>query len=266
MELKKLSDRTVKEYTYYLHRLERYSLDQESINNFIRQNNNNVARSFLRNIKQFVIEEPSLNFTTEEKLRITSLLIKPITGTKKNTKEKIVITQDQMKILHNNAPKESVRLMILISYYCSLRADELLKIRGIDFNWFEWQENKEKNGVLKITGKRNKISNVFVPSFLMYRIRTFIIRVYDKKKSGLLFRITYNKWYRFIGKLSEKYIEKKITPHVFRRSMATHLLEKGWDIKEIQEQLRHKDISTTQVYVQISKKHLESKYNEFVNN
>ena len=165
MELKKLSDRTKKEYLYYLDKLNKYSLDQESINNFVRKNNNNVARSFLRNIKQFVLEEPSLNLSAEEKLKINSFIIKPITGTDKKAKEKIVITQDLVKLLHNKAPKEGIKLMILVSYYCSLRADELLKIRGIDFNWKEWQENKEKNGNLKVFGKRNKINTVFSLSY-----------------------------------------------------------------------------------------------------
>ena len=67
-----------------------------------------------------------------------------------------------------------------------------------------------------------------------------------------------------IQKISKKInLEKKISPHTFRHSFATHMIEGGADLRAVQEMLGHESITTTEVYTHLDKDYLRSNILEF---
>lgn len=136
-----------------------------------------------------------------------------------------------------------------------IRVHELCNLKFSDFD--------VKRSVLKIFGKGQKERQIYIGnSEVMAALNAYLHCVKSMKfKSEYIFL---NKWGKQLSpqavrNLVTKYtslahIKKKITPHVFRHSFATLLLEEGVDLKYIQEFLGHSSISTTQIYLHVSSK------------
>lgn len=145
--------------------------------------------------------------------------------------------------------------IIEVLYGCGLRVSELidLKISAINF----------KEGYLKVVGKGNKVRFVPLAAYTAKLIKNYIQEVrstykIQKKFEDYLFLNSRGSSmsrvivFIIIKELAEKAgIHKKISPHTFRHSFATHLLQNGADLRFIQEMLGHSSITTTGIYTHL---------------
>lgn len=152
------------------------------------------------------------------------------------------------------------KAMLETLYGCGLRVSELtgLKISGIYFN----------DGFISVTGKGDKQRLVPLGSVAKKHITIYLkeVRVHvDIKKgfSDILFlnnrgtSISRVMVFLIIRDLAEKAgIKKTISPHTFRHSFATHLVEGGADLRAVQEMLGHESITTTEIYTHLDREYL----------
>jgi len=149
-------------------------------------------------------------------------------------------------------------------YATGLRVSELVNIKVNDFNY--------SDNSLKVLGKGDKQRVVYFDENTLVAIKEYL----NKSRKELLKNNSSE--YLFINKngsaLSQRGVQfilkdkwkrfmqfQNITPHQFRHTFATHLLENGMDLRVLQELLGHENLSTTQVYTKVSTKQLNKAIN-----
>jgi len=262
---KDLSEKTIKEYTYYLKKLIKLGeFNQENTDKLIRKFNNNVCRAMLKNLKRYLIRNKvETNLTDSEIILIEAIDIPKKTRSNKRTIPE-TISVKEVEEIYKAFKKDVHKIMLILSYRCALRISELFSITANDFNFKYWKKNRSKNGILKVKGKGKKKDTILVKPHVMKKMEEFINNNYDLNTfdfNAPLFRSIHpNSWRSALKKVSDKTIKTKVNPHMLRHSYATYLLEQGWDIRRIQVFLRHKDITSTQIYTHVSKKQLSEDY------
>ncbi|MGC6422515.1 MAG: site-specific tyrosine recombinase XerD [Flavobacteriaceae bacterium] len=152
------------------------------------------------------------------------------------------------------------RAILETLYGSGLRVSELVQLQKSDLYF------KEK--LIRITGKGNKQRLVPLGDFAIDYITTYLkeIQVYQKIQKGyenfvFLNRngkpLTRNMIFLIVQKTAQMAgIKKKVSPHTFRHSFATHLLENGADLRSIQLLLGHESITTTEIYTHVDTRFL----------
>ncbi|TWT84005.1 Tyrosine recombinase XerD [Planctomycetes bacterium CA13] len=157
------------------------------------------------------------------------------------------------------------RAILETMYSAGLRVSELVGLRDGDMD-FEQQ-------ILRVRGKGRKERISPLGSFAIKAIRQYAKRRIRDPKVEVLGRDTpvfVNRFGRIlttrsIGRMLDKYIaivglDARTSPHTLRHSFATHLLDRGADIRSVQELLGHKSLATTQIYTHVSAANLLSVY------
>lgn len=152
------------------------------------------------------------------------------------------------------------KLMLRMLYETGIRRSELagLKIQSVDFSSLS----------IKVLGKRNKERIIPIESELAHNISEYIaLKEQEKGASEWLFvgrkggQITTNDIYLTVKKYMPQLSNAdRISPHVFRHSFATHILNEGGNIQAIKELLGHADLAATEVYTHVTRQHLKEVY------
>jgi integrase/recombinase XerD len=157
------------------------------------------------------------------------------------------------------------RAMLELLYATGLRASELVQLRVTDLDL--------SVGVLTAFGKGSKERPVPVGRQAVQWVTRYLEasrpHICSGRASDLLFirrgarGITRQGFWKIVKRHGRSAgIKKMLSPHVLRHSFATHLLEHGADLRSVQLMLGHSDISTTQIYTQVSKQRLSRVYRE----
>jgi len=163
------------------------------------------------------------------------------------------------------------RAMIELLYATGMRVSELINVRAADLHLdeeyltcigkgdkerlipigsqaAEWMRSYQRSGRPALAGRARKIRRVEPRLFL-------------NSRGGPLSRVGFWKVLTAYGRRAG--IGPSISPHVLRHSFATHLLDRGADLRAIQMMLGHADLSTTQIYTHVLEARLRSVYERF---
>lgn len=157
------------------------------------------------------------------------------------------------------------KAMLEVLYSCGLRVSELTTLKLSDL-FFD-------DGFIRITGKGNKQRFVPIGKNIQRQIAEYVSEGRfppAKGQEDTLFLnrrgrgLTRAMIFTIIKKLADSIgLNKKISPHTFRHSFATHLLENGADLRSIQMMLGHESITTTEIYMHLDRKFLNHVLNTY---
>src|SRR6056297_346877 len=152
-------------------------------------------------------------------------------------------------------------------YSCGLRVSELINLRITNLYF--------KDGFIKVTGKGNKERLVPIGEKAIKEIRYYfqdrnLLSNIDKSGENIVFLnrrgkpLTRVMIFTIVKNLAQTAgIKKKISPHTFRHSFATHLIDGGADLRAVQEMLGHESIITTEIYTHLDREYLRDAIIQF---
>ncbi len=157
------------------------------------------------------------------------------------------------------------KAMLELMYGCGLRVSELINLEINDIDVINCQ--------IRILGKGSKERDIPLGEYSIDYLKKYLNirnKLLKNKPCNKLFvnnhgkGITRQGFFKILKKLlNEKNLNPNISPHTLRHSFATHLINRGADLRSIQEMLGHSDISTTKIYTEVSDDKIIDDYNNY---
>ena len=272
---KGLSDKTkesyrndLDEYKKYLNNLKIYKVEDiksNHIKNFIKDREKDATTTIahnltvIKNFHAYLLKEKLVKIDESEFIERPKL---------RKSLPKTLSIEDVDKLLDIKLETPfdyRNKAMLELIYGCGLRISELINLEINDID--------EINCFIRILGKGNKEREVPVGEYALYYLKEYIDRrnlLLKNKSCNKLFLnnhgqgMTRQGFFKNLKQiLKEKGLNEEISPHTLRHSFATHLLNRGADLRSIQEMLGHSDISTTKIYTKVSDQKVLDDYNEY---
>ena len=275
-----LSENSIKSYSYDIKNLLSYinkynsklslkQCDKQFMQEFIYEISKNInSRSqsrLLSSLKSF------FNYLVFEGYNNTSPM-ELIESPKIVTKLPDVLSIEEIKLLIKNSElnkNHGIRNSAILEtlYGSGLRVSELINLKLSDIHY--------DDKLLLIQGKGNKQRLVPLGSISESKVSNYvnnyrILKKVKKNSNDIVFlnrngkKLTRAMIFNIVKEAQNKSnIKKTVSPHTFRHSFATHLLENGADLRSIQIMMGHENITTTEVYTHLDTKHLSKTLNKF---
>ncbi len=220
-----------------------------------------IARnlSAIRSFHKFLMQEEAMDSDPAESVDLPKLPKTLPSVLEISEIEKILALPDVKSYLGNRD-----RAMIELIYACGLRISELLSLKPSDYHrdYVRVFGKGSKERIVPVGQEATKWVDYYLEKVRPQLIgKNSIDELFLNSRGGKMSRMGF--W-----KILKKYvtradIKKEVTPHTFRHSFATHLLEGGADLRVVQELLGHADISTTQIYTHIDRAYLKEAIRTF---
>lgn len=161
---------------------------------------------------------------------------------------------------HSRLKGQRLRVMIELLYGCGLRVSELTGLKRSDLHLDE--------GYIRVIGKGNKERLIPIGASAAEQLQRYLdsVRVHQEAKHGFEDFIFLNRFGRNISRISvftaikalaqDAGIKKDVSPHTFRHSYATHMVNGGANLRAVQQMLGHESITTTEIYTHLSRDYL----------
>ncbi|HOW56430.1 MAG TPA: site-specific tyrosine recombinase XerD [Smithellaceae bacterium] len=181
------------------------------------------------------------------------------------------LSKEEMNLILAQPGRETVQArrdsaMLELLYATGIRVSELINLKMSSINW--------QVGFLLVMGKGGKERIVPIGKTAYDCVKQYIDearpQLLQKNNSDNLFlnrfgnKFTRQGFWKIVVRYAKKaLLQKKVHPHTFRHSFASHLLEGGADLRSVQIMLGHADISTTQIYTHITRERLREIHRRF---
>lgn len=194
---------------------------------------------------------------------------KPLRTPRRNRKLPHFLTGDEINRLLNAPPQSDPqglrdRAILETMYSAGLRVSETVGLNDGDID--------DENGIARIRGKGRRERLAPIGSFAQEALDAWraVRCISPREPKGRDAPVFVNRFgrrltTRSVGRMLEKYLREtglddRTSPHTLRHSFATHLLDRGADIRSVQELLGHKSLTTTQIYTHVSTAGLREAY------